>query len=199
MSYYRTFSPSEEKMEELRKIARKSLHNDLEDMKIELQMYCLLEHNPNDISNVIKHIRFTLNCMKWLIREECYGYAVNRYDTEEDKSVWYCGWKYSHGECEVEVDKVTNMVVENLVRLAVVVKSPDWFDDNEKFYEKIRSISDDLDYFHDEMSEYYDYEVMNELKEFEDKDDDYMAYKEGITDLTTGEEYKAPENENEEE
>jgi len=178
MSYYRTFMPTEEAVDELRKYIYKNRSYDLDSMKIELRTYCMSEHNIDDIHPIIEHIRFILNGMKFDIQSMCYKYAVETYEKDEDKTIWYCGWKYSHSECESDEESTTRHTIENLVNLACIVKTPDWFDDNEKFYDKLKEIDEIIEYYVDDISYCCDYEVMDKLKEFDVTDEEI----EGIRD-----------------
>lgn len=167
MSYDRIFMPTEEAVDELRKNIHRNRSYDLDSMKIELRAYCMSEHNIDDIHPVIEHIRFILSGMKSGIRSIRYKYAVETYKTDEDKMIWYCGWKYSHSECESDEESTTRYAIENLVNLACIVKTPDWFDDNEKFYDKLKEIDEIIEYYVDDISYCCDYEVIDKLKEFD--------------------------------
>ena len=177
MSYYRTFLPTKEAVDDLRKCIYKSSKYDLSSLKVELRTYCMYDHDISDIRPVMEHIKFLLNSMKFDIMSICHEYAVERYEEDEDKTIWYCGWKYSHQECESDEESTMNYAVENLVNLSCVVKTPDWFDENEKFCDKLREVDDIIEYFIDDISYCGDYEVMDKLKEFDitEKEDDEDA------------------------
>ena len=177
MSYYRTFLPPKDAVDELRNYVSKSVSYDLDSIKTELRIYCLLPHPDDDIRRVIEHIRYLLGCMKYDVRSDCYKYAVNCYDTDEDESVWYCGWDYSRSEPDTTEEEARTHTVGSLVNLACAVATPDWFDEQEKYYDKMNAIDDEIEYFIDAVSKCYDFEVMDKLKEFDVTDKDFDEIK----------------------
>ena len=49
------------------------------------------------------------------------------------------------------------------------MKTPDWFDENEKFFDKISEINSNIDGFIESCREIAVYRIMDDLKEFEDR------------------------------
>ncbi len=172
MSFYRTYTPPEDVIKKMEEKGRNSRLSSIDDTKIELRTYCMLEHDPNEVCNAIMHIKFLLGSMKYDIEKSCYRYAVERYNEDDKHTVWFCGWKYANDEPDSDEESVFKYVVENLINLTFVVKTPDWFEESEKFHEKLSEIDSMIEYFEDAMSEVYDFQVMKELKEYEEKDDD---------------------------
>ena len=172
MSYYKTFLPPEEVIQEMKKKGINTSLHDINDTKIELRTYCMLGHDPSDISNAITHIRYLLGFMKYDIEKRCYRYAVDRYNEDDEHTVWFCGWQYSRSEPENDEESVMKYVLEGLINYTFVVKTPDWFDESEKFSEKLTEIDSLIEYYEDTMSEVYDFKIINELKEYEAKDDE---------------------------
>lgn len=167
MSYYRTFIPTEEAVDSLRKCIFKSCQHDLSSLKTEIRAYCMTDHDIKDIKQVIEHIRYLLSSMKFDIKSDCYKYAVERYEEDEDKTIWFCGWQYSHSDNDESEEDITSYVTDNLVNFACVIKTPDWFDENEKFGEKLTEIDNMIEYFCDEISLCGDYEIIHKLKDFD--------------------------------
>ena len=168
MGYEKSFVPTEEAMEELEKnVSRAS--DAFNSFKIELKTYCMLDHTKETLSDVISKIRYYLFGLKYDVRSECYKIAVEQY--KEHGEVWFCGWEYSHSEPDSDYDEVFDYVLEKLVTLSCVVKTSDWFDESEKFYEKLHEINSAIEYFCDEMTTIINYEIMEKLKDYEEKDE----------------------------
>lgn len=168
MGYERSFMPTEEAIEEFRRNMSHSSDSH-DNFKIELKTYCMLDHSGDEMSDVLLKIKYYLNGIRYYMRNECYRIVVEQY--EEHGTVWFCGWEHSHAGPDCDYDDVFRYVIEKLVILACVVKTPDWFDDSEKFYEKLNEIDSVLEYFSDEVAIIINYEIMDKLKDYEETDE----------------------------
>ena len=172
MSYYRVFDPTEDLIDEIKKEAKRYNSYTLNNTKIELGIYCLLNHSNEKISDVLIHLKSLLFSMEYDILSSCYKYALDRYEDDDDKQIWYCGWQYSHNEPETSKDDLIEYVLSNLTQFCCVVNTPDWFDDNEKFCEKKTEIDQLIEYYIDEMTIIGDYKIIDLLKICESPDSD---------------------------
>jgi len=168
MGYERSFVPAEEAIEEFRRNVS-HLSDACDNFKIELKTYCMLDHSEDKMSDVLFKIKYYLNGIRYDTRSECYRIAVEQY--EEHGSVWFCGWEHAHEAPDCDYNDVFRYAMEKLVILACVVKTPDWFDESEKFYEKLNEIDSVIEYFCDEVTTVIDYEIMDKLKDYEEKDE----------------------------
>jgi len=169
MGYEKSFTPTEEAVDKLKQNVSK-LYDSYDSFKIELKTYCMLDHSTEKISDVLFKIKYYLTGLKYDVRSECYRISVEQH--KEYGYVWFCGWEHSHLAPESDYDEVLDYVLEKLVFLTCVVKTPDWFDDSEKFYEKLNEIDSIIDYFCDEVTTIIDYEIMDMLKDYEDKEEE---------------------------
>ncbi len=184
MSYYRTFSPSEEAIDEIRKHVRRANSYDINHTEIELCTYCMADHDIADVNQVIDHIHFLLRSIAYDMNSVSYQYAVDRYEEDDDKTVWFCGWKYAKDEPDTTTNEAIEYALSKLVNLSCVVKTPDWFDDNEKYYDKQREIEDVIEYVKDIAVENGDFEIIGMLKEFELKEDQDLNEDDRETNLS---------------
>lgn len=188
MSYYRVFDPTEDLIDKIKKEAKRYNSYTLNNTKIELGIYCLLDHSNEKISDVLIYLKSLLFNMEYDILSTCYKYALDRYEEDDDKQIWYCGWQYSHDEPETSKDDLIEYVLSNLVQFCCVVSTPDWFDDNEKFCEKKTEIDQLIEYYIDEMTIIGDYKIIDLLKICESPDSDNYNEPEKDEGLNSGDE-----------
>ena len=173
MGYERTFKPTEEAVKNLRNKIIKT-DNRIDDSKLELYLYCMMDHSDDNMRDVIFKIKSLLHEIKYYAVSNEYKYAVDRYDTDSDKMIWWCGWEYSKDEPDNSFDSVMKYCLERLSEMTVLVKTPDWFDDGERYSQKANEINYIIEYFEDSIMEATAYEIFKELKEFDitEKDDE---------------------------
>lgn len=129
------------------------------DIKNELIVYCMQDHTEDGVNNVIKHITWDLKMLVSCI-EDLEKIWINQRNKSENGDIWFCGWEFEQrndykGEenREEAYDWIFTSKVRELALLSMVVKTPDYFDDCEKFFEKMRRIEECLD-FDDVISDY---------------------------------------------
>ena len=179
MSYYAVFKKlTEEVMEKYNKKNRGiygfSTNNEY---RLSLKVYTLLPQEEKDsfskapdVKNAVFNIKLYLCGMEAEINQNEEQFAYDRW--KEDNELWYCGWQYSHDNCEHTREEVYDYVVERLTILKFCANSGDYFDSESHFDDKARDIDEILDYFEDMIREIKIYEIMNELKDYRVGDDD---------------------------
>lgn len=169
MGYEIDFKPTKEFVEEkLKKLIQyKPKNNELPYIKTDILIYCLGE--ADDTRRVMNRISFNLRYMYDLIRYDEIQYAINRF--EENGTIWYCGWEYSKDDCDWDLDELVERNTKTLTLLKQVVETPNYFDNGERFYDKINEIDEHLDGFEEICRDIAIYEIMNMMREFQEKDD----------------------------
>lgn len=172
MSYYRIFAPPKEMIDKLQQKAKRARSYNNDSTEIELRTYCMLDHTNDKIGEVIEKIRLLLNMLSYDAISMSYKYAVDRYEEDGDHEVYFCGYEYSRTYPETTIGESYRHVLPKLVTLCCAVKTPDWYEDSEKFYDKEYEIDSLIEYFIEISSLNGDYEIIDMLKEWEVKDSD---------------------------
>ena len=166
MGYQITFKPPKEFVDtKLRSISNSSpMINDLRDIHTELLLLCM-KPADDSIYKTTNKLRYLLRSLYGTIRLNTFADAVSRF--EEEGYIWYCGWNFSHSECDWGLEETISNQIEDFIILKELVNTPDWFDDHEKFYEKLNTIKEDISGFEEICEEIAIYEVMDLLREFD--------------------------------
>jgi len=198
MSYYRIYHPTKEQMEQIESRAKSSSYFGFKSTDIELRTYCLLEHPQDKISEAINHIWFLLNSIKFDVEKTSYSYAVSSYKDSDDETITFCGRDHDGSTYnDRDIEETIKYVIEKLITLTFVVKTPDWFDEGEKFGEKATEISETIEYFKDAVALAADYEIMDFLKDCEDPEDDHLYWQNKSVKDVFGDEKEFEETEEE--
>ena len=177
MSYYRIYHPTKEQMEQIESRAKRSSYFGYNSKDIELRTYCLLEHPQDKINEAISHIWMLLNSIKYDTEALSYSYAVSNYKDSDDETITFMGRNHDGSSYnDREIEETIKYVIEKLITLTFVVKTPDWFDEGEKFCEKATEINETIEYFKDSVALAADYEIMDFLKDCEDPEDDHLYW-----------------------
>ena len=172
MSYQITFIPSEEKMETYKPYNNRpidSLDSSVNYFKYELLHYCMTTEETS--SNIIKHIVYLLKCLITAIEQEEKTNLYFRWKNNEKHEVWFCGWEFSR-ECTHDIDEILENCTENLMILASMVKTPNYFTEHDNFNIKYNDIKEDVEGFIELVQECVIHKFINDLKEFEVKGDE---------------------------
>lgn len=166
MGYQITFRPPKEFVDKELKTRAGSMDmsDNIRDLKIEIMTFCMKPNEKftgNNINKLSYHLRLLYN----MIRTNTFDRAVNLF--ESDGEIWYCGWNFSHEESEWDLEEVISQQIECFIILKELVNTPDWFDEHEKFYEKINDIKSEISGFEEICEEIAIYEVMNMLRKFD--------------------------------
>lgn len=115
------------------------IQDKIQEQKLDIISACM---NPESI----RYTSLKLMCriLVSLIEDEEKAIIVKRVE-EDDGKLWYCGWEYAKEYSEFDKDSILNRMIEDLIILNRVVKTPDYFDESEKFFEKLQHLKDALD------------------------------------------------------
>jgi hypothetical protein len=173
MGFQITFVPPEEKMVTYKPWNENMVNykEAIKNTKRELISYCLKNHDNDDTRKIATTIGFNLRMLISSIELDEKFSAYKRWKEDADHELWYCGWQFSH-ECEIDKEGIIEQTIDELTILADVVKTPDYFEDIDKFTRKREDIIEHLDDFECTMSDIAIYGIIDELREFEKKYDD---------------------------
>lgn len=178
MSYYATFKGmTDEVMEKYNKKNKSYFGPVNNEYKLSLKVYTLLKPEvPEgalgrvpDVKNAVFNIKLYLAGLESQINHAEEQFAWDRY--KEDGYLWYCGWEFSHDQCEHTREDIYDYVVERLTILKFCAETGDYFDSESNFDEKARDINEIIEYFEDMIREIKIYEIMGELKDYAKGDD----------------------------
>jgi len=166
MGYEISFKPTEEAMAKLKPWGD-SYQSSTKKQRIELIAYCMRKSDEPTIK-IYDNINFYLRFLKESVRTDERAFAYKRWKENEEKEIWYCGWEFSRPS-SVDIDEVIEFTTQELTILTAVVETPDYFENNDKFYEKYREVIKRIDDFIDTMEEVTIHEIIEELDEFKEK------------------------------
>lgn len=169
MSYYKTFKPTKEAMEKYNvSNAMKFGHLN----KLQTIVYCMTSDEKDAVYNVYFEFERLLKGLDASIKNDVYENVYKQF--EQEGKVWFCGWQYSH-DFDYDKEDGQKYAIEQLTALKMIVKTPDYFDENEKFTKKKNDIEDILIAFEEMATEYWQFEVIKDLEKYIDKfeTDDY--------------------------
>lgn len=171
MGYQVTFTPTEEKMEEYKKKPTfGSYYKSIDGYKKEIFSYCMkpTEDAPAVIQSKLNALLTYLN---QLIKEDERQNAYDRWESDENHELWYCGWQFAK-DSSITEEELINNTIDNLFLFVDIVKTPDYFDEHEKFYDKLNDVNNEIDGFIECAQEIIIHEIIDDLEPFKVKDDD---------------------------
>jgi len=172
MGHQITFIPPKEVVDEkLKPLAGRNSNIESEIKTMVLSMAIkLMNKTEGPLETEIRTIKFNFKWLYELVKQEMFQYAVARY--ESDKEIWYCGWNYSHDECEWNLDDLIENDTSRLMIIRELVRTPDWFEESEKFYEKWNEIEETINGFVELCEDIAIYEIMEILRPWQEKYDE---------------------------
>jgi len=107
--------------------------------ELSVKVYTLLKPNifedshsrVPDVKNAVFDIKLYLAGIESQINKDEEQFAWDRY--KEDGYLWYCGWKFSHDQCNHTREEIYKYVVERLIILKFCVETGDYFDSKSNF------------------------------------------------------------------
>lgn len=176
MSHYEVFKAPKEKVENLKCYSDKEkLREYLDDCKKELLVICMKKHEdvPGfNITKRISEIRFKLQSIEHYVDAQTRHSIYEQYCMDDKGEFYFCGWEYSRPYDAPDMQNVTEYVIEKLVLLSEIVETPNYFTEQEYFYDKVNAINGEIEYFCESVSLATDFNIMEEFKEYKLKDDE---------------------------
>lgn len=165
MSYCRTFKPSEEAALKLKK--DKSYEDDLNLQKNIIVCQCMSEYSIDDVYTLNTRLTYLLNTVKLFVRNIVENQVYSDYESSDDKTFSFCGWRYSHEYGDIEEDTLFNDTLSKLLLMAIVVKTPNYFTSIDTFYDKCNDITEAINVFIDNYSTIVSFDIIDKFKEFD--------------------------------
>lgn len=168
MSYYAIFKAPKEKVEKLKYDSRNTncLDEGIHTTKMDLLLICMQDNTESDSYQLYKKIKFGLDSLKFLVEKQTENSVYNRYIDDNDGEFWFCGWQYAGEYTGMELNDAEECVIEKLLLLSKIVKTPDYFEDEDKFLSKINAIISEIDFFIETISTITDFKIMDDFKEY---------------------------------
>lgn len=168
MGYEIYFKPTQEAVDQKLKVYKSSgenLEDNLAQYKLELTLLAMKEPDNKGNHSIIANIRMYLNIIKQTILDLQKEYAKKEYETSEDHSFYFSGRQYEcecyHEECDI------NDITKELVIMALLVKTEDFFAEGSKFYTKLDKVESIIDEFVDDCYTDATWQIINDFKDFE--------------------------------
>lgn len=165
MSYSITLKPPKEEVD---KYQQTSSFTPKTEWSLELLVYCLKNHEENT-STKIGLIKTYLSGWYNMLEKNIKNTVYNDYTT--DNEITFYGWEFSRGASNVKEELITN-TLEDLIILTDVIDTPDYFETQQKFYDKLNDIKDKLTYFEEEATNIIKHDIIDDLREYIVKDED---------------------------
>lgn len=109
-------------------------------IKLELLSFCMVnDEDDNSISYIILNVNKLYNC---LVSERKKFYEET---LKSNNEIVFCGREYEKQYTNFSEESIKHDLCEKLVLFKTAVKTPDYFEDSEKFYEKVSEINEALD------------------------------------------------------
>ena len=159
MSFYRVLKPTKEAIEA--KLPKPHVCGH-EDIKQNLMANCMV---PTDIIKARKEIEFNLNFIYGDILNEVKADAIEQF--EKNGEIAYCGWTYSHEYPDFTIDETKENTTSQLAILKSIVRTPDYFEEKDKFFEKLNDITEIVDCFVDNCYDIARYEIIEMFRDFD--------------------------------
>lgn len=169
MSYQVTFAPTEEKMKEYNTyhVSDEEMQTIIDSEKRLLIITCMKE-SIDDFSTIIV-LKNHIDQIYSLIENHTKSMTYQRWKNDTNHKVYFTGWHLAN-DSYISKDECIKMLLDKLFLLACIVKTPDYFDDREKFYAKLSSIGESIDEFIDDTYTTVTKNIVNDLNEFQVQD-----------------------------
>lgn len=173
MGYEIYFKPTQEAVDQklnVYKSCGEKLEDNLAQYKLELTLLAMKDFGDKNIHSIITEIRVYLNIIKQTILDMQKEYVKKEYETSEDHSFYFCGHQYEcdcyYKECDL------NDTLKELIIMAALVKTEDYFAEGSKFYTKLDKVESIIDNFVDDCWNDATWKIIKDFKEFEVTDED---------------------------
>jgi hypothetical protein len=182
MGYEIYFKPTQEAVDQKLKVYKscgEKLEDNLAQYKLELTLLIMKDLDNKNIHSIIAEIRVYLNIIKQTILDIQKEYVKKEYETSEDHSFYFCGHQYECDSYHIECN--SNDVLKELVIMAALVKTEDYFAEGSKFYTKLDKVESLIDNFVDDCWSDATWQIIKDFKAFEvtyddnDNTDDYSG------------------------
>lgn len=174
MSYYATFKPTQEAIDQVKEkdpLPWSRGENDLQEYESELLVLAM--RNPENLN--IKSAMFQIKCYLSLIKNQaihdCIQHAVSQF--EQDGDLYWCGWDKAERECSWDEESVTKSLLEDLIMYTFIVPTKDYYnhEEHEDFYEKLNTVTERIKGYYESIYDWYIFEIMEQLVDYRTGED----------------------------
>lgn len=165
MSYYVTFKPPKEVVDKYQQAPSSTLKRE---WLLELIVYCLKKHEENTLTKIgllQSYLGCWYNDIEKTVKNTIYK------DYTADTEITFYGWEFSHDASNIK-EELIDTTLESLIILADVIETPNYFETQQQFYDKLNDIKDKLTYFQEEAENIIKHDIMEDLNEYRIKDED---------------------------
>lgn len=164
MSYYKTFVPPKEAMDKY-----KASVVDFSDLiRLQTITSCMEKTEKDNIYNAYAELKKNLESIDFAVKNEVFKNVYEQY--EKEGKVWFCGWQYSHDNY-LDKEDIMAHTLKQLAVLKMVVKTPDYFDEREKFDKKLYDVEEIIDDLKDALHDCWIYKVIEDLEPYAEKEE----------------------------
>jgi len=173
MGYCKKFIPTKEAMKPFAELAKRynPVFGGIEADKRALVHYVmkpdtnLPQGASNNVRNMEFQIRMQMDMLRDKIVEEVRVAAYKRWAPEE-KELTFCGWEWAQEQNDDE-DYSRNTYITKLLILTNLVRTGDYYDENDRFYAKYGEVENVVDDYEETVRRFATLEIFKELAEFE--------------------------------
>lgn len=90
---------------------------------------------------------------------------------QEDGEIWFTGWDKAQDSVWDNIDDLCRVNYDSLFIIALV-KTPDYFENEENYYKKYNDICETINTFREECFDFAQHELMEKFKEYKDKNEE---------------------------
>lgn len=165
MSYSITFKPPKEVVDKYQQTPSFASHTE---WALELLVYCLKNYEEKVSSNIVlikSYLNSWYNDIEKTVKNTIY------HDYTTDNEITFYGWEFSHGASNIK-EELIDTTLEDLVILTAGVDTPNYFEAQQNFYDKLNDIKDKLTYFKEESENIIKHDIIEDLNKYEVKDED---------------------------
>lgn len=139
-----------------------NINDYIHESKMDIISYCMKDHSEDSFTAVYKTLKFKIDYLIQSIEEDYKSFIEA--SIKDEGEIYFRGWQYAGDNCnEIDLDSLKKNTLETLLMLALNVKTPDYFDEHELFYEKYNNIDSALS-FDDMVEDSIAHEFINMYK-----------------------------------
>lgn len=171
MGYQITFIPTVEAMQKYKPVSNfQQDGSTIEEFKYELIHYVMKNGEKGGVPQQYKQIDLLLRCIVNSVDDHEKHLAYKRWSEDKDHQLWYCGWEFSKPS-QLDREDTISLYIERLIVLSDLVTTPDYFEENGKFFKKLEEVRGTVSDFIESTEEISIHTIIDDLDEFKVKSD----------------------------
>ena len=130
-----------------------------------------MKEHDGGYSRIYRDLKMLLALLKTEVYDLEKESAYERWNSDENKELWYCGWEFARPS-SFDADELMKHYLEDFVIFTDVIKTPDYFENSEKFFDKVNELNEKLSGFIECYSDLCIHDIIDELDEYKLKYDE---------------------------